>query len=466
MVKLFPSPWEGAHPIFPKQPEPSTCQPFLDRPAVVGLCVGLPLGLSRYLLKRSYPGCVLNAIGSSTAFFATYFAMLQVARIQREPLDIHPIFEQDSLQVPRRRFYETTKAWTEDDYLIIGAIAGLSLGFRALSLRSYRLSLLAPKFGTRRALGGACLGTNMAGAAFLIKNQTAVREREAALPLFQQAQQEYARRMGRPPPAYAYDYASVFGLRNRGEEISFRIGSLIVDEKPSANGALHSVLPFGPDPDQAHEPEPPGSHPHLCAVVNGELRFLSTRDYQWRPSSTSEGVDVLQSHISTLSKRRAHLTHQATYLWYEIAEREKQFATRPADDEAEEWIKKRKALELLCSLHSNLWTEISEADWLIADSKKMLLQLQSNGTWVPEREPGSADPKTYVPSSILEKLRKHKESTGTMLYQLENAVIPPTTPDAEKLSEVLAENMEQLRGNDASTSELIEELERRGPRSD
>lgn len=56
--------------------------------------------------------------------------------------------------------------------------------------------------------------------------------------------------------------------------------------------------------------------------------------------------------------------------------------------ETDERTKARRYLEVMGTLHTRLWLGVSKVDWMIADSKKRIAQLESandgsNITWVP-----------------------------------------------------------------------------------
>jgi hypothetical protein len=461
-MRLLPNPYEGTHPAFPQAPLPRSTTHSISYPTLAGIVVGTSFAFTRVLFRKSYPGGVLNAIGTATAAYIPFIFVNVLSDRLSAAVDIYPLYELDGIPIPPRPFIKRTADWTMDDFAVIGAAAGLAIGLRSFSSRSLQLAQTIPRFGLRRALAGANIGGTTAALTYYAWNYSAYKKKSESKALsreiFKHASQIYHQKMRRSALPNLYSYADVGRL----------------DVEPVIQGGRPAFQSLG-DQDIAHlppppiissganqpEPQPPGSRPHVAELVNGKLHYYPTRDYVWRPQSVAEGVEILNEHIKDLNERRGHLTEQATYLWHEIAERERKYALRPLNDNTDEWIKERKALELLCSLHANLWVDISGADWAIQDSKKMLFQLQSKGTWMPEKEEGYVDPKTYVPPSILDRLREHKQATESILFRLESAMIPPDAPEAERLVAQVAENIKEVKGNDTSTKELIEEFERR-----
>jgi len=455
-MRLLPPPWEGTHPAFPKVPEPLPANRPLHSSVAGGCLTGALIGLARVAFRKGFPGVVLDAIGASTIIFGGTFTLYEIVRAERASDEIYPILVQDKIPIPRRKLFEPTVEFTQDDYSLLGAVVGLTMAFATarISRRLPSRSGAPLHFGWRRAFGGAGVGFAVGDLPFAFTNSYQIEQARAQRAEdVEKAQKIYTHKMGKPPTRTVYSDKSTSEKRRT---------------QTSAASSGHYPIPFhtAPLPSPAHHdesiqsvaiiPQPLGSRPHTCIKLNGKEHFLANRDYFWKPANTAEAIETLQDHIQELNETRTGLARQAEFLWYEIADREHKYSTTMEQDiDSEPLRKQRKALELLSSMHGNLWGDISVVDWLIADSKKQILQFKSNGTWIPEKKP-SVDISTYTPDEVLEKVREHKQKTEAIMFQLAN-VIAPTSEDQSELEK----NQREMRENDMATADLIEEFERR-----
>jgi hypothetical protein len=455
-MRILPPPWAGTHPAFPRTPEPLPANRQPQTAAVFGLVFGTLWAGLRSTIGRSYPGIFLNAIGASTIGLVGILGANEAAGEQIWKADIYAILKQDNVPIPRRKLYEKTSQWCEDDFAALGAAVGLT---SSLLLRRSRLWPNATiKFGLRRAVGGLSIGWSTG---FLVHRlcyfqevQTATEKANAEL---QEAEQLWMQRLMKPGPAMIY---------RRWDTLEGQLQKA----KDSSTG-MQFPLPFHGDAsdiegDQMFSkhaviPQAPGTRPHNSFVVNGKPEYSATRDYRWQPNSPAEGIETLQDHIEDLKVRRAKLRRQAEFLFYEVADRERQYGQRDKFIDSERSRLQRKALELLSSTHSNLWVTISMYNWLIDDSQKMLLQLQTNGAWLPEK---TGDPTAHTPDGLLEQIREHKKTSEMKLEQLEN-VSESVIISAED-RETMTSNIREAKENIKATSEVIEDFEKRNGNSD
>jgi hypothetical protein len=450
-MRLLPPPWAGTHPAFPRTPEPLSANRQPQTAAVFGCVVGTLWAGLRSTIGRSYPGIFLNAIGVSTVALVGILGANEAAGEQIWKADIHAILKQDNVLIPRRKLYERTTQWCEDDFAALGAAVGLT------SSLLFRRSRLWPnatiKFGWRRAIGGISCGWS---AGFLVHRLCYFQQVQAATERaneeLQEAEKLWEQRLMKPGPAMIY---------RRLETLEGQL-----QKTKDSSAGMQFPLPFHGDTSDAEGdqmllkhaviPQAPGTRPHNCFIVNGKPEYSATRDYRWQPDSPAEGVETLQDHIEDLQARRAKLRRQAEFLFYEVADRERQFHHRDKSVDNEKSRLQRKALELLSSTHSNLWVTISMYNWLIDDSQKMLLQLQSNGAWLPEK---TGEPTAHTPNGLLEQIREHKKTAELKLEQLES-VSETVIVSAEDYTQ-MANNIREAKENIKATSEVIEDFEKR-----
>jgi len=205
------------------------------------------------------------------------------------------------------------------------------------------------------------------------------------------------------------------------------------------------------DSNTTVEPQPPGTKPHHCILLNGSLVYAPARDYLWEPENAESGIAVLKEHVEDLNEKRTKLVQEAAFLFHEVTQRENQFlALDNSEHDTEAGRKTRKAMELLSSMHSNIYSEIAETDWLISDSKKMILQLETNGTWMPKGQ-GAPDPS--VIEAVLEKIKQHQKTTEYMLQQMGHMIVPAESQPK------LDEDLREIKENTEATTDLVEYFE-------
>lgn len=196
---------------------------------------------------------------------------------------------------------------------------------------------------------------------------------------------------------------------------------------------------------------PPGSGPHAVALVNGETRPWPNTDYYWNPVSRDAGIKDLQDHIEQLQQTRRELATEAEYLWIVIAKKEQKFYTEE-DDQQKTVL--RKELELLGDIHSRMFQDISGYDWMIADSKKNILQLK-NENWVPEAR--SQEVQDHSPERTLKLIRNHLDNLKDMVKMTDQGLVPEDAP--ADIKDQIEKQHEFLKTNTTATATLMREFE-------
>jgi hypothetical protein len=410
-----------------------------------GCLLGSGWTVIRTVLGRPYPGILLSSIGTNTVLVGGVLGVMRTVVENNMTPDIHAILRQDNIPIPIRTLYERTTEWCEDDYGMLGAALGLASSI--LSRRTFRPPYATIRFGLRRGFGGLSVGWLAGSALFNILYGQQIRAAsESYNAELEKAEKVWAQKLGKPSHALLYKR---FRLLEQSR----------APEKPL--GSMNFPAPFhGESSDMEDDQllsrtvvmQPPGSRPHACVIADGKVQYLGNRDYFWQPASPVEGLETLQDHIEEIKDQRSKLHRQAEFLFHEIAAREIQYERRDKTVDNEVSRKERKALELLSSMHFNLWSDISVMDWLITDSQKMILQMKSNGTWLPEK---TGNPTARVPGSLLEKIREHKQKTEMLVSQLESVIAP--SEDQKQLDD----HIREMKENDTATGDLIKDFEDR-----
>jgi len=384
-------------------------------------------------------------VGSWTALASALVAVLEVRQNQLAKQDVYPLLESEGVKIPRRKFFEKSSEMTKDDAGLIGAAVGLLLyptlrrPLPANSSFAYTFNRVMGRFGA------ASLGATSAFFLFTAVRfsacDAAMRKHIAQNAI---AKRIYEERTGRKAPDWLYQrLLEPEDVGQAGVEIPLGAHLAMV-----AANAGDEMFPA------SISPQPVGSNPHHVMIVNGKPHYLNTRDYLWRPANSDEGLRLLHEQLNELNGKRSSLVQTAEFLWIEIAKRERLYMKENEPDSAS-GRQLRKTLELLSSMHSNTWTEISEIDWLIADTKKIILQVQKAGDWTPDK-PLNIDLKTYKPEKVLELVRQHKEKTAQMLSHIDSLIVTSENDQVKR-----EENLKEIRENDIATGELLRELEER-----
>jgi hypothetical protein len=214
------------------------------------------------------------------------------------------------------------------------------------------------------------------------------------------------------------------------------------------------------DQDQASEwlaaqPEPPGTEPHMTIVAeNGQKVVLAQRDFDWNPESQQAGLEMLQDHLEDLYKARARAVQSAEFLWNSIAKRESQhYPPYKRQQDSKSITLEKKALELLSSIHKQHYAQIADLDWCIANTKKLMLQLQSEGKWLPNNlnSPVASEAR----DKLLASVRQHRKNLEVQSMTVDETLNVMPVPDEEKadIRRALSENL-------AATTKLLKDLER------
>lgn len=429
-MRILPPPWEGTHPAFPKTPEVFretnplfTWFPLASAGGVLSSTIFRIFSTSAYAHTAAITGILASvAVG-------TYGVIKSMEAIV-ENQEVYPLLEAEGVEIPKRRFFERTTNWTEDDSNLLGA--GIGIGTFALMRRPL------PGAGSKilRILGAGCFGAS-AGEAVHTYFQTSPTYSDIETWMLQQAvaKRMYESKTGHDAPRWLYPMLS------KRQELAKEAG---IDGHESEAGWAHEA------PDR----EPSGPHPDLASFLRSDSPSQHpNRDYRWRSGNREDSLSDLDKDLASLHSRREELVEMAEFLWAEIAKRERRYKNLE-DSETDRML--RKSLEWLSSCHCGTWLQISALDWMIADTKKIILQIQKSGDWLPQK-PKNVDLTTYRPAEILGSLLNHRKFMANHLADLEK-ISSVSAADA-KLHDDLKRSMQEVRENIMATDDLIREME-------
>lgn len=444
---------------------PQTYDPYLptgqvlDGVLLYGSVFGVTYGLGRkaftkvfwrkyyqQLPQQPYP--VWRTIGTFTAFAIVYTVSTQALERYVRKKEASIILKDAGIPMPKFRLWEHTKNPTREDMTLAVGLATIISSLASQRFRPAPMSGLA-------ILGQASLSMSVGRVGLTLWDSKEYRSGlERWKVVLAAAARSYTAQTGKPPPRVLYgtfDNSSTFEMALPGNPLAGQQpgqATTRFSATSSPGGASETPQSFDLADGTVVEPQPLGSHPHACALVNGSLLFGPTRDYFWEPESVEAGIEALKTHLEKLNEKRTKLVQEAAFLFQEVAQRENKYlAMDKIERDTETGRRSRKAMELLSSMHSNTYTEIAEVDWLISDSKKMLLQLESNGTWMPKAQ---APPDPKVLETLLNKVREHQKKIELMLQHVDYMVVPP-----ENRAEI-EEDIREVKENSEATADLVE----------
>lgn len=458
-MRLFPNEWEGTTPLLPR-----THDQYLPVSQVLSMMsVGTVLGVSYGLGKKGFqkvfwrkyyqqlpqqPYPVWRSIGSFTVVATVCSASLQAVQRHWKKEEAGIILKDAGIPMPDFKLWEHTKKPTREDMTFAVGLATVISSLASQRFRPAKMPVLA-------ILGQASLSMALGRSGFLLWN---LKETKSALEQYKAeldaAARNYTAQTGKPPPIVLYgtleslsrSRVALLGSPMEGQQPGQSFIRLSATSSPG--GASGTPQSFDLSDGTVVEPQPQGSHPHNCVLLNGSLLFGPTRDYFWEPESPEAGTEALKAHLEMLNEKRTKLVQEAAFLFQEVAQRENKYMAMDKNErDTEAGRRSRKAMELLSSMHSNTYTEIAEVDWLISDSKKMLLQLETNGTWMPQSQ-GPPEPK--VLQTISNKVKEHQKKTDLLLQNIRYMVVPP-----ENRAQ-MEEDVREVKENSEATADLVE----------
>lgn len=462
-MRLFPNEWEGLTPLLPKSPEALTSASRLSSVVLVGTFVGASYGLckkgfTKVLWRKYYQQQPTqhHAVWSTMGKCAGTFAAIQVASDwalrSRRRHEASAILKDAGIEMPKFRLWESTtaKKLTIDEVVLAVGFTTTITSLALQRLRPVRMSGWALLGQTSLAISTSYLATRFINR---VKDRAVLEQYETALAV---AANAYTARTGKPAPKSLYSFTTNLPWNAPQGE------NLAGVQQAGWNFIQHSAISSpGSPPDNLQslgfpeapvvEPQPHGLHPHSCVLVDGSLVFGPMRDYHWEPDSTEAGIKTLKEHVEILTEKRTRLAQEAACLFQEVAKRESKYqAMDITEHDTEAGRRSRKAMELLSSMHFNTYSDIAALDWLISDSKKILLQLETNGTWMPKSQ-GPPDQK--VLGVILEQVRLHQKKTELLQRQLGSLLV------TQENQAQVEEDIREVKENAEATADLVEYYE-------
>lgn len=461
---ILPPPWEGLHPAFPKRPEPFNTN-ALTNATTAGGTFGLLWATGAILFRKSPHTGLKAAAWVTTLTAAAGLGSEQViGRIYAKPY-----LESKGITVPRQKLLVRPFNLEEDNFIVAGGIGAVLLA-RSIA-KPWQVT------GWKRVVGAFSMGafvgdlTNYAyhwrqiyPCAEKVAQQKAQRAQYAA-ELKEFRTKTIAAKYGvsietsgsldvsTEPGTGTTSATDVAAGKHPGSTTSMQ--QLLRDLQKTAEESMEKMAGNDtPHPDDDTDPQF-----HFSELRGGERVFRPDTNYNWNGTPAE-----LDQHMAALQARREHLKQEAELLWHRLAVKEAAYhSSADTSDESEREVN-RIALEVMNHLHINAYLEISQHDWMIADSQKKALQLktlsQSSSTtpWIPPPPTGSDRVELKHTLLLLDELKRDTTATIEELeFVKANTMLALQSPGLEAFDRVTGKKVEDPY---KATKSDLEELDR------
>ncbi|KAF2806864.1 uncharacterized protein BDZ99DRAFT_479243 [Mytilinidion resinicola] len=368
MTRLFAPLGEGQHPISPREPDPYFADRFITvGPPIFSFAGAAVLSGFQLLRRKALPGHYLRNIGS-----LALPAIVICPAIQRtnEEMFVRPTLVRAGIEPIRPPMWESSGKKSADDLVMGGVMAGLLVA-------TFKRPFLNVT-GWRRYASLAMIGGHSAW--------------WLSSPYFGKEWTDALEKREMPALRAKIERAVAFQRQLPGEQPTPSIAMPIIDPRSSEE--------TGPSVPRTHSRAQvfgPGSAPFFQAIRISETAepFI---DYSWEGSESE-----LRDCIETLEQMKKELVVETEYLWLEIAKKEHIYYAEKGESEVKET--KARQLRVLEALHRHLYMEISKLDWLMANLKRNIRQLQAwPQEWLPHQEHLS-NPALHSPEYTAKYLR-------------------------------------------------------------
>lgn len=491
MTRLLPPPGEG-HRIQPRAPEHHHGNSTIPLASILSVSFGLAYTTLRSIAGRIVPGTFLRATAASACLT---LPLLSIAPAFKTHVFVRPALARDGAPLPRRRLWENNGHLGRDDCLLAGGALGALAALRARSFpgaagwRRYVGAVTTGSFGGW-FVGQTAFPDSRHAASVLAWRQQMRRAAELKMQLALDAESDAGRAL---VVRKAMLWLASLDLRWYGGARAARASLQIAELQQGIGssqgmGSQQSIaaqpgmrpqpimVPLFAEDDEGDEDEdedeaqtlPPGTAPHAVAMLDGKLLFMPRTDYLWSPRSAEDGLRTLRQHIAGLQDERACLAKEAEYVWLELAKKEHAYYRKHDDDDDDAREVQRRALNLLDSIHHSHWRRISDIDWMLANLKKNMRQIEAmqaddgQAAWLPR--PQALAGSVHSPELTRNCIRSHWEGTKHVIGVLEEVASSPNTP--EEARKQVNTNLDDVHVSLKATEALLKEFEEKVQEAD
>lgn len=439
---ILPAPWEGLHPAFPKRPDPFNTNSITNAP-VQGGTVGLAWTVGAAMFNKS------PASGLKAGAWVTVASLIGGVAVEQYlgRLVARPYLESKGLTVPRQKLIERPFHADENSFIIAGGCAAILLSrmiAQPWAVTGWKRSLGAFSIGS---FGGSLCSYGYHYTQLKPYVERIQQQKQTALRYSQEVKEFHRRRKDMGDDLANNDRQAASGALGMTS-----LQQLLKDVGGNMNLGTNKE---DVEPTPMHDLDEKDPQPHFSELRDGERIFKPHTNYKWQPGP--DGVQKLEDHISALRTRRTQLAQEAENIFHNMATKEAEYYDTSSSTPQKE--ERRIALEVLGHVHMNVYLEISQVDWCIADSKKNILQIRAmdkKSHWIPDAPTTKVATPTLTMQLLDELERDNAVSMEDLEVLKENTAMALNDPN---LQVVDTKTGQALKDPHASVRKDIEEIE-------
>lgn len=361
------------------------------------------------ILKHSRNGRSLSIAIKATVFAAAASGVISLNDQLTQHTNGPSFLRCRHIEPPKPIFVDRIEHWDQDNWTVLGAVAGVALASRRPCVLSH---LGRPVWYAIHGIEGSFIG-NFGFAAWEIRsrglrdyilgeqNQVAALQRVSYMP-------EVIRELflGQINP-----YEVIGALKKGDIKLSPELIVGLKDRiRPVTEEAVMRARESKTNQIEALFRTPNNSNgPHKTVTPSGESETVpyAERNYDWTPNRAG-AVSELSDHIRKLQAQRQQACDEAEAVWDWLSERELEYYKQKARAEAGSEVKGLKTmktyLETLGKRQLQLWQSVSNCDWMLADAQKQLTLAKSRDSTEALDTPSTSRDDTNVKSVPLTRM--------------------------------------------------------------
>ncbi|KAF1842794.1 uncharacterized protein K460DRAFT_407180 [Cucurbitaria berberidis CBS 394.84] len=382
MVRLFVPEGEGQHALARRQPGALAAQRKITSLPWKACTVAGGITGFLALVGRSRPGIFLRSVAVVAVLDLSFTACQLYGRRELN----RGVFKLDGIEPAPGKLWERTRHWTEEDAALGGAGLGI---FTALNPRA-----LPGVFGWKRIIGSAVVGAafgSLVGERMLPRFPSQLltvldsadtmarrtnydrlhqnEEAKASLSRFG----NFALTLYTLPVLHILRSPTAWDAAPRSGMIQRRSQQGTPGPQPTTIQQLQSIVTINVDFEKEEL-----AGPDIEGASRTYTDDLKTRDM--------EAVEHYLEHLQELKK---NTFHEARYVWYQLAKKERVFYDIVEDDDEKDLF--RREIQLLSSVAQQLMCREAILAFHIADARKQVRQMDHSGSTAPAA-PTLSDP--------------------------------------------------------------------------
>ncbi|GAM91447.1 hypothetical protein ANO11243_094970 [Dothideomycetidae sp. 11243] len=441
-MRLFPPPWEGL--VSNNEGPPRLwCYPIHFAPAV-GALFASPILLAGRLASAT-PAMAAGWTGAASLLLTCAAADFTVMHEK----DVAQQLEEANVRLPARKFADRWNRLDGENVLMIGGVLGMLVASRRPAGWAKTRFWRTTRYVSAYSYGSLC-------AIPFTDSRSTVEYMAASVVDGDAADNRLWSRFGHAvhshaTQGYVPEHQSALELFHGQDSLKGN------DTSPTIDALFE---------EWTKDPKPHFSYPITDENNNvTERGFAPRRNYLYLQEPDAESG--LKEHMGTLLKRRERLSNEAEYLWRKGSQVHADLAAiadkRPSEHASEnemtefefEQAKVLATAHIVDDIHLKIWEEITTLDWVIADTKRQMLELEAKrkgSAWEPGRAKGKDTP---LATARLLALNLYEEA-----WTIAQEVLPAVNAAMERREQIVRELSPEVVNDLSGSNPEREELDR------